>query len=191
MAWFYCTTAALDESYLPREATYVSKKALQLKNGLLGLSYFGQRLVNLFKERLCRPRRLFRPNTNSSKSAARLGSVWLTKFFNLDWLKEFLLSIISVEHFFEVGVVPTFVEQIFNAAAEAIDKPERNQTIVSFTSTNQLLKSYMENGDSRIKFATKTAALGVRLKVIGAILAMYGTRTRYTIYNWLVSGIFW
>lgn len=53
------------------------------------------------------------------------------------------------------------MEPIFSAVVESIEKAERDQKTVHYTSTNQLLTSYMEKGEFRVKFARTEAALHV------------------------------
>lgn len=57
---------------------------------------------------------------------------------------------------------------MFNVAVEIIKKPNGNQEISRYTSTNQFLKSYKAESDSRGKFAKKRATLNVSVKIIGS-----------------------
>lgn len=61
-----------------------------------------------------------------------------------------------------------FGSLIINAAAESINKPERDQQVVRYASTNQLLTSCSEKGDSRVKFARSPASLELWLELPGA-----------------------
>lgn len=44
-----------------------------------------------------------------------------------------------------------------------------DREIARYVSTNHLLMSYMEKGESRVKFAMKTAALDVWVELVGAM----------------------
>lgn len=48
---------------------------------------------------------------------------------------------------------------IFYAAVESVDKPGSDRGIAHYTSTNRLLTSYVEKGESQIKFARKRHTL--------------------------------
>lgn len=59
---------------------------------------------------------------------------------------------------------------IFNAAVKHIDKFDRDSGGASYTSTNQLLMSYMENGEIRLTFARRPASFNVWVGLLGALL---------------------
>lgn len=70
---------------------------------------------------------------------------------------------------------------IFNASVESIDKPCSDREIVCYTSTKLFLTLYMENRESRVKFAKRLAALHVGVRTISAITALRrpGEKERY------------
>lgn len=43
--------------------------------------------------------------------------------------------------------------QIFNGSVESVHKTDRGGTVARYISTNRLLRSCMENGESRLTFA--------------------------------------
>lgn len=73
------------------------------------------------------------------------------------------------------------MEPILNAGLEYMDNQKRDRGIAPYLPATQLLTSYMENGESRLKFAKRQAALDLWVGVFGAIMALNITgRENYT-----------
>lgn len=64
------------------------------------------------------------------------------------------------------------MEPIFNSVVASIDKPDRHKKIACYTSTNQILTSYIEKGEIQVKSARRKAAFDVWLRILCAILSL-------------------
>lgn len=64
------------------------------------------------------------------------------------------------------------MKPILNVTVDSIDKPDSDRGIACRTSTNQLLKLYMEEGKSGVSFVRRRSALHVWVEVIGAIMSL-------------------
>lgn len=58
------------------------------------------------------------------------------------------------------------MKNIFNSSIESIDEPDRYQGMTRYRPKGQLLTSYMEYGESRVKYTGKRLPLHVRVEMI-------------------------
>lgn len=70
-------------------------------------------------------------------------------------LEDFILSRFLGEDALKRRSPDKLCSPIFNAAVRSIERPDRDQRTPSFEGTNQLLTSYMGNGESRVKFTKR------------------------------------
>lgn len=90
---------------------------------------------------------------------------------SLKYLKYFMLSNSAVDDALQETSTRCLWNIIFNESKTSIDKRDRDWEIARHKSTNHLLTSYMENGESLVKFAKRRTAVDMREGIFGAVMA--------------------
>lgn len=87
-------------------------------------------------------------------------------------LEEFLLSMFPREYVLKEESARRFWNPIFIADVESMNIPSRIWGTARYTSTNQIMTSYMEKRESWASCSGWRVALDVLLRIIGAIMAL-------------------
>lgn len=92
---------------------------------------------------------------------------------NFNKSRLFMLFTLAGEDALEEELARCLKNHTCSVNVQPTDKPNGDQVIVRYMSTNRLLRSYMEKGESRDNFAKGRAALLVWLGMIGDRISFY------------------